>query len=313
MTVLRERIALLFCHGGGLNKATWDPIVRRVLASPLLKRFPSDVLGIDWRYHGENHNFHDKGEVYYLDEEKKYPRVNHPCQVWTDWAPKELEQYVKQLRKEDEVLRRKTRVIGIGHSMGAASIMRVEIDTPGSFDGIIGFEPICTGEMDPEISNMIVSTLVTTTLRRKGEWESWDEVKQHFSSSKGFLRWHKESVEAYVKGGIIPCADGKLRLACQPMHEAALYCGRVMDITVEDYQRMSCKMSYEYGDSSQLFNAELTSKIAQQLPDKVFLSPPIKNTTHMLVIEDPEACADRIIKALELFPPFQPQKQTSRL
>ncbi|TMW56035.1 hypothetical protein Poli38472_008683 [Pythium oligandrum] len=302
---MTERIAVLFCHGGSFNKETWDPIVQRVLASSLLERVPVEVLRLDWTYHGSKHNFDEPGEVYYLDDDKDLPRVKHACNEWTVWAPEELHAFVQSIRAEDEALGRKTRLVGVGHSMGAASIMKVEMAYPGTFEGIVGFEPICNSEMGPKIGKILSTKMVTNTLARESEWDSWDDVLRYHNTSKAFHRWNEESKEAYLKGGIVKTPDGMFRLACLPSQEAALYCHSIMTLGVEDHARMGCKMVYAHGGSTMLFSAKLTKTIADALPDQVFLSPAIIGRTHMMVVEDPESCAERIIKAFELFPVFR--------
>ncbi|TMW56036.1 hypothetical protein Poli38472_008684 [Pythium oligandrum] len=302
---MSERIALLLCHGGSFNKETWDPIIRRVLDSSLLEGVPVDVLMFDWSYHGSKHNLKEPGKLYYLDGDENFPRVEHACNNWPVWAPEELSAFIKEIRAEDEALDRKTRLVGIGHSMGAVSIMAVEMSSPGTFEGIVGFEPICNTDMDPEYGMILISKVVMNTLDRESEWDSWDEMVKYHSTSKAFRRWNEESKEAYLKGGIVETPDGKFRLACLPSQEAGLYCYSIMRYDVEDHARMGCKMVYAHGGSTMLFSAKLTKTIADALPDQVFLSPAIIGRTHMMVVEDPESCAERIIKAFELFPVFQ--------
>ncbi|TMW56038.1 hypothetical protein Poli38472_008686 [Pythium oligandrum] len=300
-----ERIVKLFAHGGGLSQETWKPIIRRVMTAPLLQRVKSEVVTFDWRYHGANHRLQEPGTVHYLNGDEGSPRVSHTAREWTHWAPRDLHDIVKTLRREDSALARRTRIVGIGHSMGACSIINLEIAYPGTFDGIIAFEPVCNEDTLPGDPKAFVSKMVANTLQREHTWDSWDDVATHFKSFKAYRRWHDEAVDAYLEGCVVQTEDGKFRLACDPVQEASLYCHDIMKFTVEDHSRLGCKVVYEHGEITPLFNAEATAIVVKALPDKVFLSSAMKGVGHMMVLEDPVACAERIIQDLEVSPVFQ--------
>jgi pimeloyl-ACP methyl ester carboxylesterase len=166
----RERIVLLFCHGGSFHKEIWTPIVRRLQASALLQRVPCDSVAIDWRYHGAKSTDVDAATLYYEGGDKKAPRVEHPGRHWPEWAPPDLRKTIEELRREDKTLNRTTRIVGIGHSMGAATLLNVEVHQPGTFSGLVLFEPpFAVGER-PEVLSKAASVMVLNTMGRPEEW-----------------------------------------------------------------------------------------------------------------------------------------------
>ncbi|TMW56046.1 hypothetical protein Poli38472_008694 [Pythium oligandrum] len=308
-----ERTVLLFCHAVSLNGTAWNPIIRRVASSPLLQRFPCEIVTFDYRYHGANHDFSDLGKISFLNGDKKAPRADHDLRLWTSWGAEELEIIVGRLRADDDKLSRKTRIIGIGHSLGASSLIKLEILRPGLLDGIIAFEPVCNCEFMPVDANALITMMVANTLRKQDKWNTWDEVLQHFSSAKHYSRWDKEAIAAFLESGVIQAPDGSYRLACPPSQEAAAYCHTMLRFTEEDHQRMRCKVFYEHGEHTKLFSPEITLDITKSVRDKVIVAPAVKDAGHLITVENPAACAERILADLREFPAFQSNRVTSRM
>lgn len=127
---------LLFCHGAGFCKEAWEPVMRRLQASPLLQRKPCEFVSFDFSFHGQNCKSEPKPELYYLDQAKASPRVKHLGNTWPQWASSEAYQQAKHLLAD-----RQRPVVGIGHSMGAASLWGAEAANPGTFHGLSLFEP----------------------------------------------------------------------------------------------------------------------------------------------------------------------------
>ncbi|TMW56039.1 hypothetical protein Poli38472_008687 [Pythium oligandrum] len=303
--MVMERTVLLFCHAAGLSKTAWNPIIRRVAASPLLERHPCEFVAFDWRYHGTKSDYKDLGTILFRNGDKNMPEVEHETKYWTSWAPEELYDHIQDLRADDKALSRKTRIIGIGHSMGGTSLIKLESTRSGLLDGIIVFDPVCNAMAMTPDPFLFSSKMVANTLKRQEKWNSWDEVREHFHTFKGYSRWDKESTDAFLEGGVIPSENGTYRLACAPPQEAAIYCHNMLHFTEDDHRKLGCKVIYEHAELSKLFNAQVLSEIATALPDKVVVSPAVEKVTHMMTMEDPAVCAERIIQNLPKFPVFQ--------
>lgn len=153
---------LVFLHGNGFCKETWRPIARR------LQRLSGRE--VDWHalclpLHGEKHDprAHEAAVVVHRNDDASQPRVHH---AMNDWAPLVTE----ALYPEMLALREKTRrpLIGVGHSMGAATLWAAEVRHPGTFDGLVLFEPIF-GELTPTYDKS-VDFLVNLTLQRDHKW-----------------------------------------------------------------------------------------------------------------------------------------------
>lgn len=157
---------LLFCHGAGYTKETWAPIVRRLQNSLLLQRVPCEIVCFDFAFHGENSKEEPKPRVHFV-RDGAAKRVDHPGNVWDQWAPQEVYEKAQLL-----VTDRKRPVIGIGHSMGGASLWGTEARHPGTFEALVLFEPMyADGDAKRQtIWDLGVDFLVDLTLQRVGKW-----------------------------------------------------------------------------------------------------------------------------------------------
>lgn len=170
---------LLFVHGNGFCKETWRPIARRLQQSPLFGRLQQRSGGggaIDWHalclpLHGEKHDprAHEDAVVFYENGDANSPRVRHAMNNWPQLLPDVLYPEIQALRERCDAQSPSRRpLIGIGHSMGAATLWATEARHPGTFDGLVLFEPVY-GETTTEYSKS-VDFLVNITLQRDHKW-----------------------------------------------------------------------------------------------------------------------------------------------
>ncbi|KAF4141311.1 Alpha/beta hydrolase family [Phytophthora infestans] len=133
-------VTLLFVHGGGFCKKCWDPIVRRLKATPLLAG--AEFVTFDFTWHGESYDHSVAAQVDRSNPEK--PRVDHPARNIATWAPQQVWEQVQQIRADQRARGQsdKTPLIGVGHSMGATALWKTEVTHPGTFASLSLFEPV---------------------------------------------------------------------------------------------------------------------------------------------------------------------------
>jgi len=183
-------VTLFFVHGGGFCKEIWAPIIRRVQQSPVWSsdanvRF--QVEAIDLPFHGSNRDNHggvtsaDAVEPRITCDNKRalVPscRVLHPANAWVKWTTAAVLRSVDQWRDAhsidgSEVLASTPRrlLIGIGHSMGASALWNAEVTRPGSFAGLVLFEPIYGHRKEYDASAELLDMVVAVTLQRESTW-----------------------------------------------------------------------------------------------------------------------------------------------
>lgn len=169
-----ETVTLLFAHGGGFCKETWEPIMRRLRASPLLKRVPTEFQSFDFPYHGSKRDV-SMVEAMEVDlSNPKAPRVRNNKHDLVEWVSGEVLRQVDEWKQRhpdngaDNDGRKKHRLIGVGHSMGSSGLWKAETKVPGTFDGLILFEPVFDPQ-DPQ-TEYVIDLYVAVTLQRPSTW-----------------------------------------------------------------------------------------------------------------------------------------------
>uniref|UniRef100_K3X077 AB hydrolase-1 domain-containing protein n=1 Tax=Globisporangium ultimum (strain ATCC 200006 / CBS 805.95 / DAOM BR144) TaxID=431595 RepID=K3X077_GLOUD len=292
---------LLFAHGGGLCKEAWGPITRRLQDSPLLRRTPTTVSSFDYPYHGSKHDNSIAPRLFFVGS--KSPRVVHPVNAWVSTNAQETYNVVQQLRQEQKQDGGEKRpLIGIGHSMGAISLWLTEINHPGTFDGLILFEPmygLSTPDTEP-----LVDFLAGVTLRREGKWPSREAALKHFAGFKNLAAWDREALASYLEGGLIEGEDGSISLACQPLVEAAIYCGNAGWFSPEETTRPKCKISFQGGERSPFYAVGEFEAMRERSPHIYKVGAPMPKCSHAMVMENPELSTQKILEDLALLPAY---------
>ncbi|KAF4042979.1 Alpha/beta hydrolase family [Phytophthora infestans] len=269
-------VTLLFVHGGGFCKKCWDPIVRRLRATPLLAG--AEFVTFDFTWHGESYDHSVAAQVDRSNPEK--PRVDHPARNIETWAPQQVWEQVQQIRADQRARGQsdKTPLIGVGHSMGATALWKTEVTHPGTFASLSLFEP-GYGVRKPE--NDFTA-------------EDYLNIRNNL-----FLQVDRWDRAGYVRGGLIDQDDGSVVLACHPLIEASLYCHTPLHLNDELQQRPRCRVTFHGGGRSKIHNGKAFGQMAARYPDIYRTRPLMSGLSHALVMEDPAQCANAVVTDLE--------------
>ncbi|GMF65133.1 unnamed protein product [Phytophthora lilii] len=265
---------LLFTHGAGFCKEIWAPIIRRMQQSSLLQRVPNvDFVSVDLPFHGSNR---DNSVAAHVDE--RGPHVTHPANNAIALASSALLQTAQTLGFGGRP------VIGIGHSMGAAALWKAEISSPGTFKGLVLFEPIYEPP-EPEGTDRPYNFLADVTLKR--EWKC---------------------LASWIEGAVVPDEkdENAVVLACHPTVEASIYCGGRLWLSEQEQAQPKCATTFHSGSASRLYHQDTFEGIAGRRPEIYTIHAPMVGKSHLMVLEDPEACAKAIVRDLEALESFAP-------
>ncbi|KAF1788337.1 Alpha/Beta hydrolase fold [Phytophthora cactorum] len=207
------------------------------------------------------------------------------------WTTAEVQRQVQLLEEKYDTEGERPELIGIGHSMGAGALWNTE---------------------DPAMTDKIASFLVATTLQRKASWSSRQEAVQYFEALKNFNSWDRESLAAYLQGALVDEATEKTVLACHPRIEASLYCHEILRFSDHELKRPKCSVRFYGGERSNLFFTPYFEHAMKLYPDIYSIGEPMKNCTHLLVLEDPQTATTKILNDLMKITPFC-KKTPSRL
>ncbi|RLN95887.1 hypothetical protein BBJ28_00027079, partial [Nothophytophthora sp. Chile5] len=129
----------------------------------------------------------------------------------------------------------------------------------------------------------------------------------HFENWNNFASWDRESLASWIKGGVVYDETQQAAvLACHPQVEAAVYSGPRLCLTESELAAPQCPVTFHSGSRTRLFDRDVFERLADQHPGVYTTHPPLPNTSHLLVFEDPAASTAAILTDLEKLSPFQP-------
>lgn len=110
--------------------------------------------------------------------------------------------------------------VGVGHSMGGATLLLAEQAAPGTFSKLWLWEPIVFPPIaDPPGGN----PLAEGALRRRSGFPSTRAAFDNFAGKPPLDELDPETLSAYVHFGFAPTADGGIELRCRPEDESETY------------------------------------------------------------------------------------------
>lgn len=179
---------LVFAHATGFHGRVWDAIIAHFPAYP--------AYALDMRGHGRSR----AGPI-------------------TDWRV--LASDVAEFLAQSSL----TGAVGIGHSMGAHTLLQVAADNPGAFARLVLFDPVI---LAPEFyapgTPLYTADKPHPAIRRKRDFASADAMIERFASRDPYDLFAPKVFEDYCRHGLVPAASGEgLELACTPEVEASVY------------------------------------------------------------------------------------------
>ena len=164
---------VLLTHGNGLNAGMWATVI------PTLRQH-RQCFGLDFRGHGGS-------------------RITKP--------PLDVD----RARLVEEVLNAvaaidSEQIDAVGHSLGGATLLRTELENPGTFRRLWLFEPVMVpdGHERPDGDH----PLVIAARRRRTEFPSLEAFTERLMSKPPFSDCEEEAVQAYAELGTYPTNAG---------------------------------------------------------------------------------------------------------
>lgn len=114
-------------------------------------------------------------------------------------------------------------MIGVGHSMGGASLLMAAHRAPELFSALVVFEPIVFPPPPPDAPPRPENPLAGGARKRRASFESFEAALENFSAKPPMATFHPDARTAYVQHGFKPSPSGGVELKCLPEHEARTY------------------------------------------------------------------------------------------
>lgn len=194
-----------------------------------------------------------------------------------------------------------TGAIGIGHSMGAHTLLQVAADHRHAFSRLVLFDPVI---LAPDYYTAPVGLFTADNphpaIRRKRDFASPEAMMERFRARDPYCLFAARVFEDYCRHGLVPAASGEgYELACAPEVEASVYASsRSNGAILEAAKTVAIPVLVVRAKASNLadFKSSPTwPELASTLPQGEDLYRP--DRTHFHPFEDPEDAA-RIIAGM---------------
>jgi pimeloyl-ACP methyl ester carboxylesterase len=254
-------VPLVFAHATGFHGRVFDAII---------ERFPAHrAYAIDLRGHGQS--------------------GGGPVDDWRVVAS-DVADFLEQAGI--------TGAVGIGHSMGAHTLLQVAADHPRAFSRLVLFDPVI---LAPEFyapgDALYSADNPHPAIRRKRDFASPDAMIERFASRDPYNLFDPRVFADYCRFGLVPAASGEgFELACAPEVEASVYASsRSNGAILEAAKSVAIPVLVvraKHTDLQDFKSSPTWPDLAAQLPQGTDLYRP--DRTHFHPFEDP-ADAARII------------------
>lgn len=182
----------------------------------------------------------------------------------------------------DSFPRRDAPSIGVGHSMGAATLVIAEITRPGTFDAIVAVEPIL---IDPPVRRTDYP-LAAVVRKRRRTFPMRQNAMANFERKVPFSRWHRDALDGYISEGLRDTIDG-VELACHPDFEAEVYDTAGAHGAMALLDRVEASVHVVVGSESDTVDLSLAGRIVEALPQATL--EVVEGAGHLIPMEQPDA------------------------
>ncbi|PSK36502.1 hypothetical protein C7M61_003975 [Candidozyma pseudohaemuli] len=206
------KINLVFAHGSGMNKGTWNYHIQKLYEAS--EKYTSwkinNVVAVDFFSHGDS------------------AELNREKIGWTaDWCDggRDVVEVVKHEIREtgDFTPDGWTRNILVGHSLGGFAVLWAGYLEPQLFDSIILVEPVI--QYTQALNEWFFKRMIKAGKFIVNEYPSVEAAHEHLKKKTFYNVMEKNVLDAFVDDELVVNKDGTVRIKAERRHQVATYCG----------------------------------------------------------------------------------------
>jgi pimeloyl-ACP methyl ester carboxylesterase len=189
-------------------------------------------------------------------------------------------------------------VVGIGHSMGGASLLMAALVQPELFSALFVFEPIVfppTPDGDERPPNLLAGG----ARKRRSTFASFETALENFTAKPPMASFHPVAREAYVRHGFKPTENGEVELKCLPEHEARTYETGGSHSTWSELSQITNRVWVISGAPAPFQPSSFAVKVAENIPGSTYVQ--YDEMGHFGPLENPAAIASLVENTIATF------------
>jgi len=165
-----------------------------------------------------------------------------------------------------------TPLIGVGHSMGGATLLMAAKEQPHMFSALFIYEPIVFPPTDWSADSYrnFENPLATGARKRRSQFESYSAALENYSAKPPLMTFDSDVREQYVHFGFHDADDG-VALNCAPEQEARTYETGGVAPPWNELATINIPVWVIAGKRLQKQPSSIAPLIAEQLPQATFV------------------------------------------
>ena len=187
-------------------------------------------------------------------------------------------------------------IVGVGHSMGGASLLMAALQEPQLFAALFVFEPIVFPPA-PEDDTRPPNPLAGGARKRRSVFADFDAALANYTAKPPMASFHPEARAAYVRHGFKPTSSGEVELKCLPEHEARTYETGGSSGAWEDLHKIQTPTWVISGAPAPFQPSSFAIRVAEQIPNATYVQ--YDSMGHFGPLEHPEVIAELVERTLD--------------
>ncbi|KAF8622431.1 hypothetical protein AX15_007015 [Amanita polypyramis BW_CC] len=208
-----DALTLILLHSTSFHKETWEPTLKRIFQQDSGVKL-REAWALDCPNHGEAAKYNE--DVLRQDEHRGFTCQKYAHAVYCFLTA--------EANEGAQIDFRRRRLVGIGHSLGANTMLLIQEYEQLPFLSLIIIEPMVSPEGSQHLEDL-KNKLIKSAKKREWGWNSREEARIHFMEKS---KWDRRVIDLYVDYGLRadPAANApqdRVVLACTPEQEIAMY------------------------------------------------------------------------------------------
>ncbi|MEJ2189468.1 MAG: alpha/beta hydrolase [Acidobacteriota bacterium] len=194
-------------------------------------------------------------------------------------------------------------IVGIGHSLGAATSLLAAAADPGLFSAVVAIDPLLMTGFHSLFWGAVKAlglqnrfSIVRGARRRRRVWSDRQEVRAAYSTKSVFASWDPAVLDDYVAAGTVDLPQGGVRLRYPREWEARIFAAAPHDLW-NQLRRVSVPTLFVQGEHSDTFLAAARMRGEREVPGSRTVV--VSGASHFLPMEQPAQLARLIEDFLE--------------
>lgn len=185
--------------------------------------------------------------------------------------------------------------VGVGHSMGGASLAMAELKRPGTFSALWLFEPIILPGEDHERQPR-ENPLSEGARRRRPRFDSFQAAFDNYASKPPLNAFDPNVLAHYVSYGFAPTETGDVHLRCLPETEATTFTLGASHDTFNRAREITCHVDIVCGAEDAYGPASIAPDQAKQFAHSTLQQ--YDKLSHFGPLQDPHVLAESVQRAV---------------